>query len=104
MQDMKYSVFSPRHILALRHVVVRSIACGYYHCLCLSVLGQVFSWGRAANGRLGRAVHSLRGCRPPSAGPMCHFEDDLSYGEPDRVIFPWGHGAHCAGNTYICNY
>ena len=54
IHDLKSSVFRPRKVISLRNVVVTSIACGAYHCLCLSDRGVVYSWGRAANGRLGQ--------------------------------------------------
>lgn len=45
---------SPSLIDALSHERCVSVACGAFHSLCLSVNGKVYSWGRAANGRLGQ--------------------------------------------------
>lgn len=88
MQDVKSSVFRPRKIVALRNVVVTSIACGAYHCLCLSDRGIVYSWGRAANGRLGQNKDHLKGINEVSNGSPCLFEDDISYGEPNLALIP----------------
>eukprot|EP01034_Spumella_vulgaris_P022474 gene22474-28602_t len=44
----------PTVLAAVRAVKMTSVACGAYHSLCLSADGQVYSWGRAANGRLGQ--------------------------------------------------
>lgn len=50
------TVMSCRPVLveSLRQVKVTAVACGALHSLCLSEEGQVYSWGRAAGGRLGQ--------------------------------------------------
>jgi Regulator of chromosome condensation (RCC1) repeat len=50
------TVMSCRPVLveSLRQVRVTAVACGALHSLCLSEEGQVYSWGRAAGGRLGQ--------------------------------------------------
>lgn len=52
-----YVASSPQPVFALRNVKVAAVACGAYHSLCLSADGVVYSWGRAANGRLGQFAH-----------------------------------------------
>ena len=44
----------PVLVEALRQVRVTAVACGSLHSLCVSEEGQVYSWGRAAGGRLGQ--------------------------------------------------
>lgn len=39
---------------SMRGVTVTAVACGAHHTLCLSDEGQIYSWGRGANGRLGQ--------------------------------------------------
>jgi Regulator of chromosome condensation (RCC1) repeat len=53
--DLK-TVMSCRPVLieSLRQVRVTAVACGALHSLCVSEEGQVYSWGRAAGGRLGQ--------------------------------------------------
>ena len=46
----------PVMVHALTRINVIMVACGAYHSMCLSDEGHVFSWGRTANGRLGRDV------------------------------------------------
>ena len=50
------TVMSCRPVLveSLRQVRLTAVACGALHSLCLSEEGQVYSWGRAAGGRLGQ--------------------------------------------------
>eukprot|EP01035_Chromulina_nebulosa_P016888 gene16888-22376_t len=45
---------SPTIVELLKSEKVEMVACGSYHSLCLSTSGVVYSWGRAANGRLGQ--------------------------------------------------
>lgn len=89
VQDLSFSVFSPRLVIGMQPIVVKAIACGSFHCLCLSVFGKVYSWGRGANGRLGQPLGALKGRRDATDGMPCLHEDDLSYGEPCAVVFPW---------------
>jgi hypothetical protein len=45
---------TPLMVETLKYVRAESIACGAYHSLCVSTDGSaVYSWGRAAHGRLG---------------------------------------------------
>jgi alpha-tubulin suppressor-like RCC1 family protein len=43
----------PTYVDALRGVGVRQIACGSGHTVVLSTEGEVFTWGRGDDGRLG---------------------------------------------------
>lgn len=47
-------VQQPRHISALRNVVVESIAAGGAHTLALSKGGRVFAWGAGGDGQCGQ--------------------------------------------------
>ncbi len=49
------TVFSaaPRPINKLSNKKIISIACGMYHTLALSDIGDVYSWGRGFQGQLG---------------------------------------------------
>ena len=42
---------------ALRSFTIVSVACGAQHCCALADGGQIFTWGRASDGRLGLAKH-----------------------------------------------
>ena len=42
---------------ALRSCTIVSVSCGAEHCCALADGGQVFTWGRASDGRLGLAKH-----------------------------------------------
>ncbi|SPQ95950.1 unnamed protein product (mitochondrion) [Plasmodiophora brassicae] len=44
----------PTQVSALDRASITSISCGDAHCLALSALGQVFTWGDPRHGRLGR--------------------------------------------------
>ena len=44
---------SPRLVNKLSNKKIISIACGMYHTLALSNIGDVFSWGRGFEGQLG---------------------------------------------------
>ena len=46
-------VLSPISIPALGSVPLKSICCGAYHTIALSVEGKVYTWGEACNGKLG---------------------------------------------------
>ena len=87
MQDLSSCIFVPRPVISMQHIVVKSISCGAFHCLCLSVFGRMYSWGRGANGRLGQPISRLKGNR--NAGVACLYEDDMSFAEPGAVFFPW---------------
>lgn len=50
---------SPILIKHLRDKKLISIVCGAYHTLCLSDEGDLYSWGRCSNGRLGQHPDSL---------------------------------------------
>lgn len=43
----------PTYVDALRGVGVRQIACGSGHTVVLTVDGEVYTWGRGDDGRLG---------------------------------------------------
>ena len=43
----------PRLIRKLETKIITSIACGMYHTLALSQIGDLFSWGRGFEGQLG---------------------------------------------------
>ena len=43
----------PRLITKLSNKKIVSIACGMFHTLALSDIGDVFSWGRGFEGQLG---------------------------------------------------
>ncbi|GMH11387.1 hypothetical protein Nepgr_013228 [Nepenthes gracilis] len=45
--------FTPQPIKALDGVRIKQIACGDSHCLAVTLLGEVASWGRNQNGQLG---------------------------------------------------
>lgn len=49
----------PVLVESMRHVKVTSVSCGALHSLCLTNTGQVYSWGRAANGRLGQVPDKM---------------------------------------------
>mmetsp|Transcript_17706 Transcript_17706/g.24301 ORF Transcript_17706/g.24301 Transcript_17706/m.24301 type:complete len:496 (-) Transcript_17706:235-1722(-) len=97
-----------------------SVACGAHHSLCLDTDGVVYSWGRAANGRLGQvgdqsnmSLHQV--CSPgvvksrwlvPAAGNggmastkivsiAAGFDYSLCVGERGAV-FTWGCGTYGA--------
>ena len=44
---------SPRIVSKLSNKKIVSIACGMYHTLALSNIGDLFSWGRGFEGQLG---------------------------------------------------
>jgi alpha-tubulin suppressor-like RCC1 family protein len=44
----------PVLVEALKHERIIAVTCGAYHSLCLTANGALYSWGRAANGRLGQ--------------------------------------------------
>ncbi|GMG99831.1 hypothetical protein Nepgr_001671 [Nepenthes gracilis] len=46
-------LFTPHPIKALDGVKIKQIVCGDSHCLALTILGNVASWGRNQNGQLG---------------------------------------------------
>ena len=50
----------PTYVDALRGVGVRQIACGSGHTVVLSTEGEVFTWGRGDDGRLGHGEYILR--------------------------------------------
>jgi alpha-tubulin suppressor-like RCC1 family protein len=62
---------------ALRGVGVRQIACGSGHTVVLTTEGEVFTWGRGDDGRLGkcRAVLvvdcTVEGMRDEKQAPFC---------------------------------
>lgn len=43
----------PTYVDALRGVGVRQIACGSGHTVVLTIDGEVYTWGRGDDGRLG---------------------------------------------------
>ncbi|EAL66176.2 ankyrin repeat-containing protein [Dictyostelium discoideum AX4] len=49
----KRDVLIPTQILELSNKRIKSIACGTHHSLAMDDLGQVYSWGNGASGRLG---------------------------------------------------
>jgi alpha-tubulin suppressor-like RCC1 family protein len=44
---------NPKLITKLNSKTIVSIACGMYHTLALSDIGDVYSWGRGFEGQLG---------------------------------------------------
>jgi alpha-tubulin suppressor-like RCC1 family protein len=44
---------SPSPITKLSNKKIISVACGFYHSLALSDIGDVYSWGRGFEGQLG---------------------------------------------------
>lgn len=46
-------VFTPQPIKALHGIRIKQIACGDSHCLAVTMMGEVQSWGRNQNGQLG---------------------------------------------------
>jgi len=47
----------PTYVDALRGVGVRQIACGSGHTVVLTTDGEVFTWGRGDDGRLGQSFY-----------------------------------------------
>jgi alpha-tubulin suppressor-like RCC1 family protein len=43
----------PKFIKKLNNRVITSLACGLYHTLALSSIGDVYAWGRGFEGQLG---------------------------------------------------
>jgi alpha-tubulin suppressor-like RCC1 family protein len=44
---------APEQISKLQNKKIISVACGFYHSLALSDIGDVYSWGRGFEGQLG---------------------------------------------------
>ena len=51
--SLKSDQYDPCLVHSLRDVNVRQIACGSGHTVVLSTEGDVYSWGRGDDGRLG---------------------------------------------------
>ena len=51
---LKSDQYDPCLVDSLRDVNVRQIACGSGHTVVLSTEGDVYSWGRGDDGRLGK--------------------------------------------------
>ncbi|MDB6173843.1 MAG: chromosome condensation regulator [Chthoniobacteraceae bacterium] len=83
---------NPVQVAGLSQIV--SIVAGDYHNLALSSTGQVYSWGRAAEGQLGRAgiaytpaaVSGLASASGIAAGDMTSFAIRSS----DGAVLAWG--------------
>lgn len=68
--------FYPVEVSALQGKHIKQVACGNMHTLALTSGGQVYSWGRANGGRLGRIPLNQTGHNFPNPGLV---ENDWSY-------------------------
>jgi RCC1 and BTB domain-containing protein len=65
----------PTYVDALRGVGVRQIACGSGHTVVLTVDGEVYTWGRGDDGRLGHGDNGWKVCFG------CHLQRLLYFGD-----------------------
>jgi len=52
------AVNEPKKIQSLKNIQVIRISCGWSHSMCIDSLGQVYTWGKGADGRLGHSDES----------------------------------------------
>lgn len=48
----------PKQVMALAGIRMVSIACGKWHCACISQDGDLYTWGWNQNGQLGLPIHN----------------------------------------------
>merc|ERR1712050_610811 len=69
-------VDTPSKVVALRSIVVRSIACGAAHAIAVDISGRAYSWGAAQYGQLGYS-NPPRTFSPPPTFLVCVGEDHV---------------------------
>jgi len=102
--DASTSFVPPTLVPSMQDTRIVSVASGYCHCLALSALGEVYSWGNGSDGALGHADGSaMVGLRRIET--LAHVESIAagtlkSAAVDDRGrLFTWGRGAIGGGTA-----